>query len=107
MLVLFSLSLSAVEPACKRVASNDFCVGVTYEASLPLPAAELDASARSDYDLALGKLQKAGAQGAAVVETVGHAACGAPRGGRRVRRAQGSLVKSLGTPGSRGNPGRP
>ena len=39
---------------------NSFCSGTTYPAVLPLPASELDAAARSDYELALGKLQKVG-----------------------------------------------
>jgi hypothetical protein len=48
-------------PACSPVSSRDFfCSGVTWEASLPLEAPALDAAARSDYELALGKLQRLG-----------------------------------------------
>ena len=37
-----------------------FCSGVTWNASLPLPVASLDAAAKSDFDLALDRLHRLG-----------------------------------------------
>lgn len=39
-----------------------FCTGVTWNASLPLDAAELDAAAQSDYKVALSRLTNVGRQ---------------------------------------------
>jgi len=44
-----------------RNRKNLFCSGVSWNASLPLPAAELDAAAKTDFDLAIERLYKVGA----------------------------------------------
>lgn len=67
--MLLSLSMTATlsTPAAAGQCGsslNSFCSGVTYDAAFPLPADELDAAARSDYELALGKLQKVGGSAA-------------------------------------------
>jgi hypothetical protein len=55
------LALALAAPAhgaarCGYARSNSFCVGVTWNASLPLPPTDLDAAAQSDWELALGRL---------------------------------------------------
>ena len=57
---LLGLALTASTfPSCSHV-HESFCGGVTWNASLPLSSAELDAAARSDYELAIGRLQRMG-----------------------------------------------
>ena len=40
------------------VTKDFFCSGVTWNASLPLPAADLDAAAKADFEAAHGKLRE-------------------------------------------------
>ena len=62
--VLLSGGATLRSPSCGGVPTNVFCSGVTYEASLPLPAVELDLAARSDYEAATAKLlQRASSAG--------------------------------------------
>jgi hypothetical protein len=59
-LALAGAVVATPPPSCSRVTTNQFCTGVTWNASLPLAPAELDSAARSDYNTAVNRLGQLG-----------------------------------------------
>ena len=62
MLLVGATSLAASQPhvSCSHVTTNNFCTGVTWNASLPLSPSSLDTAAKADFEQALDRLHRLG-----------------------------------------------
>ena len=58
VVVALTMVSTAGTASCGVVRSNAFCSGVTWNTSLPIEAPDLDAAARADFELALGRLDR-------------------------------------------------